>query len=588
MPLQEGMSTCMNKKVIKFMLGLLKSYRKRMAVVLICMIVVSAFGAIYPLFQRAIFDDGIMAGDFRAVIYFTGLILGLFLIEQLFSFIQFINYEYINRQIPFELMGKVVEHSIQLKMSYHKDNNFIKIIDNVNNDMASITQVVNASLLQAVVSLFKIIGGIIGLAFIDWRLTIFILAIIPLEVFTKSRFAARQQRHFNISLKLQEKFSMWFGETFKSIEVIKLWNLQKKRTDEFDRFKKDLMQINAKMEYENNYSNVSSVTLGTIFNHGLNLLGAMFILRGELTIGGLFAFAAYSAYVMQPVALLADISYRFSSSLPSFTRFMDYFDNDIECQEGSSTVGAFTKVESLSFENVKFAYNDKKTILESIDFSIHLGEKIAFVGANGSGKSSIVNLILRFYEPKSGSIKINGIDIQQIALKEYRELIGVMNQDITLFDDSIKNNINVLGDLSELQVQDYLEKATGSELIYSLPDGFETGVGFNGSKLSGGEKQKISLARTLAKKCRIMILDEATASFDSKAEERFNNYIFESTQYDIIIVISHRENILKGLDKIFMIDNGVIIDSGTFSELLIRNDYFKKVLAQEGTTTRGR
>jgi len=571
----------MDKKVIAFMIELLKPYRRKMMVVLVCMVIISVLGAIYPLLQREIFDNGIMAGDFSIVMYYTLLILGLFLIEQLLSFIQFVHYEYINRQIPNELMGKVVEHSIHLKMSYHKDNNFLKIIDNVTYDMAIITHIANASLLQAVVSLFKIIGGIIGLTIIDWRLTIFILVIVPLEVLIKNLLSARQQKQVSKLMKLNEKFSMWFGETFKSIEVIKLWNLQKKRRQEFDYQRKDMMQVEAKMEYINNYSNISSQTLNTIFNHGVNLLGAVFILRGDLTIGGLFAFAAYSVYVMQPITLLTDISYRLSSDLPAFKRFIEYFDHDTEHQEGVSTANMSPKVESLSFDNIKFSYSDKQPILESINFSIKQGEKVAFVGLNGSGKSSIVNLILRFFEPLSGVIKLNGIDIQEIALNEYRELFSVMSQNITLFDDSIENNVNILGELSEEQIQEYMNMATASDLAHSLPDGIKTYVGFNGSKLSGGEKQKVSLARALAKKAGIIILDEATASFDLKAEKQFDHYITNSERYDMVIIISHREDILKRLDKIFILDNGVIIDSGTFSELIARNDYFNTILTQE-------
>ena len=571
----------MNKKVLRFILDLLKPYKIRIIIVSVCMIFVSLLGILSPLLQRILFDDGIVAGNLNIVIKYTLIIIALFLIEQIFEFLQFIHYEYINKQIPFNLLYRAVNHSIELKVAYHKDNNFTKTINNVYSDVSNITQTVNASLLQAAISFFKIIGGIIGLCLISWKLTIFILTIIPLEIFIKNFISSKRTKHTKTIMKLNEKFSIWFSETFKSIEIIKLWNLQKKRKDEFNMLQKEMIKTETKIDYNDNFSQISSQMLSILFSHGLNLLGAILILKSKFTIGGLFAFTAYSMYVMQPIALLANIAYKLNSSIPAFKRFMDYFDNDIEILEGISINDECHDIEYFSFENVVFGYDNKDSVLKSINFSIHKGEKVGFVGVNGSGKSSIINLLLRFFEPTSGKICLNGIDIQNIALNEYRNLFSVMNQTISLFDDSIRNNVNILNDLTEDQIHYYLDLATASDFVNLLPNGLDTFVGFNGSKLSGGEKQKVSLARTLAKKSKILILDEATASFDIGAEKKFDKYITQSHIYDIVIVISHREDILKGLDKIFVVENGVIIASGTFYELAAKSNIFNTILTQE-------
>ena len=570
----------MNKSVYWFMLDLLKPYKMRLIIVFGCMVIVSVFGILYPLLQREIFDQGIMMNNLQVVIRYTLLMLGLFAIEQLFTFIQFIHFEYINRQIPYKLMYKATDHSLQLKVAYHKDNNFAKIINNVYYDISNITQVVNANLLQAVVSVFKIIGGMIGLILIDWRLTIFVVAIVPFQLLIRGLIALKRRKQLTEFMEVHEKFSIWLSETFMSIELIKLWNFQKKRLQQFDIHQKAMMGVQTKMEYVDNYANLSSQTIGTIFMHGLNVLGAALILRDELTIGGLFAFTAYSIYVMQPITLLADLSYQFSSTIPAFKRFMAYFDNDTEAVHGISMLDVGDQVNSLAFEGVAFGYDHKEMILKSVDFTIQKGEKVAFVGVNGSGKSSIISLLLRFFEPAAGSIKINGVDIKEVALNEYRSLFSVMNQRSTLFDDTISNNINIAEELSTEQIHEYLALATASDFTKALPDGIDTSVGFAGTKLSGGERQKVALARTLSKKGKILILDEATASFDFKAEKRFNHYLTESELYDMVIVISHREDILKALDKIFIIDHGVITDVGTFDELLSKSDYFNAILAQ--------
>jgi len=544
------------------------------------MLVISAFGIIYPLLQREIFDNGIMMNDLDVVFRYTALILGIFVVEQFLSFLQFIHYEYINRQIPYELMHKAVDHSINLKVSYHKDNNFMKTIQNVYMDIGNIAQIANANLLQAFVSLFKIIGGMIGLILIDWRLTLFILVIIPLELIIKQLISFKRSKYMTMLMKANEKFSIWLGETFMNVEIIKLWNLQNRRRKEFNTLQKDMMKVETQMEYLDNYSALSSQVLSMIFTHGLNVLGAILILGDELTIGGLFAFTAYSMFVMQPISLLADIAYRFSSSMPAFERFLNYFDHETEDFEGVH-LESTCRIEELSFEGVAFGYSDENVVLKEITFSVSKGEKVAFVGVNGSGKTSIVNLILRFLEPDTGEIKLNGRNVQSIALNNYRDLFSVMNQNVSLFEGSIRSNVDILGNLSKDQIHEYLDLATATKFVEQLSNGIDTHIGYYGSKLSGGERQKISLARAFSKKGQILILDEATASFDLKAENEFDRYIAENEFYEIVIVVSHRKNILKKLDKIFIIDHGVIVDSGTFEDLMIRNDYFNTILEQK-------
>ena len=571
----------MDKNVLVFIFKLIKPFKIRILVITVCMIVVSFLSILYPMLQRILFDDGLVRGNINIVIQYTLLILGLYVVEQIIAFIQFTCYQVINKQISFKLMYEAVNHSIRLKMSYHKDNNFLKIIGNVQGDVTSISQIINTGLLQTALSFFKIIGGIIGLCLIDWRLTFCVLMIAPFEMMSKNRISSKKQKYLKKYMKVNENFSIWFGEIFKNIEVIKLWNLQDKRMKEFESLKKEMIVYEKKMEYSDNFANISSQTLGMIFTHGINLLGAIFIMQNQLTIGGLFAFISYSTYVLQPVSSLTNLLYMLNSSKPAFKRYMEYFDNDIECEEGIELKDESMEIEKIIFDNVVFAYENKKPILNSVNFSIKKGEKIGFIGLNGSGKTTIINLLLRFFEPTSGVIQLNGINIQNIALDEYRKIFCVMNQGSSLFDDTIRNNVNILENLSEDEIYYFLNLTTSTEFIKSLPKGIDSSVGFNGGKISGGEKQKVALARTLAKRGRILILDEATANFDLSAEMKFDQYIMQCNLYDIIIIISHREDILKRLDKIFYIDSGVICDFGSYNELIERNSGLFERLSQE-------
>lgn len=568
----------MAKRISKFMLNQLKPYKWRITFISSCMVIVVALGILTPLVQQIIFDDGIIAGDFNIVLKYIVIIVGLFLAEELFSYFQFSQYERINRQISIDLMYKAVEHSIDLKVSYHQDNNFAKTISNVYSDIQSITNIISNSLLHIIISLFRIIGGIVGLIIIDWRLTIFILSIIPLEIITKNLFSKLKKKHFVTLMKLNESFSIWFSETFKCIEIIKLWNIEARRKNEFLKLKKEIADLDKQLAYIDNFSDASSRILSNIFTNGLTLLGAILILRDSLTIGGLFAFTAYTMYVIQPIAIVANISFMLKSSVPAFNRYIDYFDNDVETSGGKNIIKAESEIKEIIFENVIFNYNGKAPVLRELNFSIKKGEKVAFVGANGSGKTSITNLLLRFFEPQNGHIKLNGMDIKNINLSDYRDLFSVMLQNPILFDTSIKGNVNITNDLTDQEIHNAMNLTTASDFIESLPDGIETSVGYNGSKLSGGEKQKVALARVLAKKSKILILDEATGSFDLGAEVKFDEFIIQSTYYEMIIIISHRVDILRKVDKIFIIENGTVADIGTFDKLINSNENFKKIL----------
>jgi ATP-binding cassette subfamily B protein len=545
------------------------------------MAIVSILGIISPLLQEKLFDEGIMAKNFNSVIKYTLYMVLLFGVIQLFEFIQFSHYEYINKQVPFMLLYDTISHSLNLKIAYFKDNNFSKVINNTYKDISDITQVVNASILQSAISLFKIIGGIIGLCLINWKLTIFVLTIVPVEIVTQNLFSSHRRKLTQKMMSYHEKFAIWFSETFNNIEVLKLWNLQQRRKEQFVEMQRKMIKTDTKIDYIDNYSQITSSFINMFFSYGLNLLGAYLIIGDDLTVGGLFAFISYSMYVMQPIALLSSILYKLSSSVPSFERFLGYLHNETEVTEGKRVVDCFDKIESITFDNVTFSYDNKKPLLNSISFNIHNGEKVAFIGLNGSGKSSILNLLLRFFEPISGTVMINDTNIQNIAINEYRDLFSVMNQSLFMFDENIKNNININNEVNNTELELYLQLLNASEFINSLPEGLDTYVGYNGAKLSGGEKQKILLARTLAKKSKILILDEATASFDMNAEKQFNEYISKTNHYEIIIIITHRMDILKKMDKIFIVENGVITDSGTFDELEAKNIDFNNILIKE-------
>lgn len=572
-----------SREIFRFIYDQLKEFKLRILVIIMTMIFITFIGVITPLFGQKLFDEGILNGDYQRVLHYIVLIAGLFLLEQGIQFLQFTQYEYINRIIPYQLLKKAFQHSLDLKISYYRDNSFYKAINNMFSDMNYLSQIANADMIQTFVSIFKIIGGMIGLAIINWKMMLLTICIIPVSLLLSHFFSAKKRKCFQDLLGENEKFSMWFSETLNGVELIKLWNLKKRKCQEFERCQQDVMKQNRKMAYLDNANGIADSGISFLLNYGLILLGAFYMMRGSLTVGGLYAFISYSALIIQPMELIAGVVGRLLSSMPSFERYMSYFRNDTEDNDSENKLilSDVMPIEKIVFDQVDFGYTEEIKLLKQISFSVHKGEKAAFIGLNGSGKSSILSLLLRLYEPDRGRILFGDVDINRIRLDEYRELFSVMTQHAHLLNDTIKNNINIREELSEEEIGQAAEIVMLKEYLAGLPDGMDTKVGYNGSKLSGGERQRIALARSLGKICRILVLDEATANFDLKVEQSFHEYIRNTERYDFIFIVTHRLDILKDMDRIFVLENGEIVESGSYQELIDKGIDIRELLLRE-------
>lgn len=285
-----------------------------------------------------------------------------------------------------------------------------------------------------------------------------------------------------------------------------------------------------------------------------SLLGGFQICTGNMTIGTVFTFVSYSSYVTGPVGAFLNLKMFFSHVFPSAKRLFYFMDLETEDNSGKKMI---TKVPpTLKIENVSFQYCTDRMILRNVNLLIRPGEKIAIIGKNGSGKSTIINLLLRFYEPEAGTIFANGVDIKQIPLESYRELFSVVSQNPYLFLGNIIQNINLNNSYEMEKIQEVLKISGVAGYISNMPEGYNTQVGKNGTKLSGGEKQKIAVARALLKDAPIVILDEATSNFDMESNSYLHDVIVNEMKKKTVIMITHHYTNLKGMDRVFEIESG--------------------------------
>lgn len=560
---------------------LLKPYRKRIVILTICIMLTSVTAMFNPILSRLLIDQGMMKGNFSIVIKFSSIIIGIFLFDQVIDFIGFLQYTYINNMLSAKLTLKAFQHAMKMKMSYFNNTNIQKIMSENMQDIASISSISDKYVLLSVTQIIKVLGGLAGLFYISWELTLFVLAAIPVKLILTIVLSQKREKTTKELMNQYSKSAFWYGETMGGINEIKLWNLYRKKTGEYVKLQRTLAKTKINSVLVDQLNQLSDLTLSTVVNNSIYILGAAMMIKSGLTLGGILTFVMYSAYVVQPITMLMNLYYQFATIKPAMERYISFLDSEREMPLNGNYIRLEDRIHiprKIRFEDVTLSYDEGKYIMSNISFELRMGQKVAVIGSNGSGKSSVINLLLRFYKPTSGTIYMDDIDIEMLNINDYRDLFSVMSQSVHLFNTSIEDNIKMNGTISETRIKKSCNKSDASGFIDKLQDRFKTEVGYNGAKLSGGERQKVALARALAKKAPILILDEATSNYDYESEQLFNRVVRETTEYPFIITVTHRPDILKIVDKILVLDKGHMAGFGSYKQLYGKNKLFTSMI----------
>lgn len=559
-----------NKNMIVNAIILLLPYKKRVLVSLLITLILTVLNSCMPILTRFLMDEGIVNLNIKIAIKFVLIIISIVLLKEVLNLFQNITHMDIKNTLELELQKKAMSKLLRMKMSSFTEDSFSKILNSVSYDITNMAQLADKSFLALIMEILKIVGGLIGLFLINYKLTFFILLLIPVKYIVIKQLTKQKDKMFIKFVEMIGKLGQWHGEMINGIQEIKLWNLYKEQEENYDTLLKSRMALDKRMQILDQINIGSDSLLQNIIFNLLYIVALTFMIKEQLTLGGLIAFTAYSSIVMQPITLLLAIEYQFSYITPSLHSYIDFMLKEGEA-EGAPYIEMKNKVPStIRFEGVDLAYNSKMT-LEGVHLEFQKGEKIAFVGSNGSGKTSLLNLLLRFYTPTHGKILIDDVDINKIDIEKYRDLFTVMSQQVYLFNTSIKNNISMFREKTEEQIIAACEDNKIDAFIqFALDDleGLQKIVGIKGNRLSGGERQKIAFIRTLLKPSSpILILDEATSNYDLESENIFNEIIGGCRKYEYIFVVTHRPEVLEKMDKIVVIDKGHIIWQGTYGNL---------------------
>ncbi len=478
----------------------------------------------------------------------------------------------IKKELQFDMVKSLIKTDTQIIDKKHSG----KILSNLTYDVSHITDLLS----NAILSLFKDSLTLIGLLTVmflqNWKLSLISIIMIPLASISAKTLGRRMGK---ITTQAQERsgdLTTYLVELFKNHKLIKIFQKEKYENIRADNFLNQLKNKNKKIQIV--FVRISPVmeTLTGIMIAILIFYSGKLISNGELNINNFFSFLAAMMLAYQPVRALSTLNMVISQGLSAATRILPIIDEKNKIKDNLNAVSLDKGNGHISFQNVSFSYEKNENVLKQISLEFKGGVMTSLVGHSGSGKSTILNLIPRFYDADSGDIKINNQSIYNTKLHSLRENISLVSQETTLFDDTILNNIKYARDeASDEEIYKVAKLSHCEEFINKLPDKYETIIGENGIRLSGGEKQRLSIARAMIKESSIILLDEATSSLDSETESKIQEALKILTKNKTTIVIAHRLSTILNSNSIYVIDDGKVVENGKHDELLKNSILYK-------------
>ncbi len=545
-----------NKEAVRRLIALISNYKKTIAVIMICLFFSTGLNLCVPLLSSSIMDDGFIGGNKTLLIQ---LVLCSFAVYMICAAINLLKEKMridISAKIQYFLSERSFLHLMKMNVSFFSNRNYAEIFDNINVDIGNITSIADESVFFVFTQAFSMTGGIIGLFILDYRMTILVLLFIPIKCIIMRYFAKRRKQLIDKFIHDNQKYAGWFGDTVGGIREVKLFGIFNDKHKEFSDKQMQVINSQKKVHMLGQWNSTIDTILVRVLTTLIYIVGANMVFNMQLSVGNVFAFITYSAYVTGPISAILNIGYLLSGIIPSTKRYYEFMELEEENDNGDAVV--LPQYGDVELQNVSFSYDKEKIVLKDISLLIPQGSKIAFIGKNGSGKSTIIDLLLRMYEPTEGKILLSGSNIADMELGKYRNMISVVSQDIYMFNDTIRNNICLYKQVEDNKILEMCEDSGLKDFISEVSLDYQ--VGQNGTKLSGGQKQKVALARALLYDRPIVIFDEATSSTDEYSEQQINSLLHTKLIDKTVIVVTHRTNILNEMDQIVELDDGRVCE----------------------------
>lgn len=544
------------RETLKWVLRRLYRYRVRIGWITVSFLLLTVLSFFRPLIIRQITDEGMLNQNMAVIAGASLFLLVLALIEQGLELVQTRMFLKLRNQTQYQLFREVFERLLHLKVSYFEERNSSEIMSTLNADVMNVSGVADRSVMFLFSYILRMVSGFVGLLVISWKLALLVLLVVPLKYLIVRTLAARKKMLMEQVMEQVRDFSGWFGDTLNGIREVKLWNLYGQTLAVFKEKQERMIERDEALAMNDAWNMSLELLLEWGLQAVLYICGGVLLCRGELTIGSVFSFLSYSAYVTGPIAAIFNMKLIFARILPAAGRLLEFLGLETETEvlsDGRAELCPGT----LELSGVCFSYGERE-VLKGVDLVLHPGERVAVIGANGSGKSTILNLLLRFLEPASGEIRLDGRRIGELPLAQYRELFSVVSQEPYLFQMTAEENINLKGNLTEAEIREACRKSGADTFLKTI----DRITGQNGAKLSGGEKQKLAIARAIGKDAPIVLLDEANSGFDPQSDRYLAQIIREEFRGKTILMITHRYENLKEFDRVYRLVDGGLVESG--------------------------
>lgn len=560
------------------LLQYIKPYMPRLAAAIVCIIFASAANLYVPWILKDVIDKVLTEKDMVKLNTIAAGIIIIYLLRGLFFYGQTYLMSFIGQKVVIDIRESIYRHLQRLSLAYYEKRQTGTIMSYITNDVAALQGALVDSLIEMVTEAMTLIGSIGAMFYLDWKLSFLTFITMPLVVHAMNIFGKRMRKASSVLQARTADITSVLQEAISAVRVIKSFVREDYEIQRFN--KENDYNFQAQMKAAQLMATLTPVIefLAAIGVTVIIWFGGREVVNGELTAGALIAFLIYAVNISNPIKRLSRVYGNIQKALAAADRIFEVMDTDPDIEDAPDAVALPDVNGRVVFRDVTFEYKPGEAVLRNIDIDAAPGQMVAIVGPSGAGKTTIANLIPRFYDATAGVIAIDGFDVRKVTLASLRQQIGIVPQETVLFNGTVYENI-LYGDLtaSEEQVIAAAQAANAHKFITDMPDGYKTQIGERGSKLSGGQRQRIAIARAILKNPQVLILDEATSALDTESEQLVQEALDKLMVGRTSFVIAHRLSTVQRANVILVMERGRIVERGTHEELIRKGGLYSKL-----------